>query len=151
MSESEEEPVRIQGRSFSKNEQANEIKERKKGKYQRFWRKDRIAEQPKLDCGDDDQYEQRRENGLSPELRGDRSVHTSMKVSSSSSEMKSELRSLRIGDNYDCQALSIKLPGADHAGYVAETCEIGGAYETFRKGGAALAKMPKEMLKVPCY
>ena len=52
-----------------------------------------------------------------------------------------ELRSFRIGDN-DCQALSIQLSGADHAGYVAEV---------LRKGGAALAKMPKEMLKVPCY
>ena len=48
------------------------------------------AEQPKLDRGDDDRYERRRENGLSPELRGDRSVHALMKVSSSSSEMKSE-------------------------------------------------------------
>ena len=36
---------------------------------------DARAEQPKLDRGDDDQYERRRENGLSPELRGDRSVH----------------------------------------------------------------------------
>ena len=50
-----------------------------------------------------------------------------------------ELRSFRIGDN-DCQAPSIQLSGADHAGYVAEV---------LRKSGAA--KMPKEMLKVPCY
>ena len=28
-----------------------------------------------------------------------------------------ELRSFRIGDN-DCQALSIQLSGADHAGYI---------------------------------
>ena len=50
-----------------------------------------------------------------------------------------ELRSFRIGDN-DCQALSIQLSGADHAGYIAETCEIGGAYEIFRKGGAAICE-----------
>ena len=43
-----------------------------------------------MDRGDDDQYERRRENGLSPEIRGDRSLHASMKVSSHPSEMKSE-------------------------------------------------------------
>ena len=52
--------------------------------------KDLRAEQPKLDRGHDGQHGQRRENGLPPEIRGDRSVHALMKVSSSSLEVKSE-------------------------------------------------------------
>ena len=50
-----------------------------------------------------------------------------------------ELRSLKIEDNY-YEAFSIHLSGADHALYIAETCEIGGAYETSRKGGAAICE-----------
>ena len=100
--------------------------------------KDLRAEQQKLDRGHDGQHGQRRKNGLPPEIRGDRNVHALMKVSSSSSEMKSkypeenvqnmtdmfrvceslyaELRSLEIEDNY-YEAFSIHLSGADHALY----------------------------------
>ena len=48
-------------------------KPRAKSQEQR--RKDRRAEQPKSDRGHDGQHEQRRENGLPPEIRGDRNVH----------------------------------------------------------------------------
>ena len=46
------------------------------------------------------------------------------------------------------------MSGADHARYIAETCEIGGAYETSRKGVAAICKdaegdvQSAELLKV---
>ena len=46
-----------------------------RAKSQEQRRKDRRAEQPKSDRGDDGQHEQRRENGLSSEIHDDRSVH----------------------------------------------------------------------------
>ena len=46
-----------------------------RAKSQEQRRKDRRAEQPKSDRGHDGQHEQRRENGLPPEIRGERSVH----------------------------------------------------------------------------
>ena len=63
-------------------------------------------------------------------------------------------------DSHVCQVRSIQLSGADHAwsaeefgdsGEAASVNVAGYVAEVLRKGGAALAKMPKEMLKVACY
>ena len=83
---------------------------------------------------------ERRENGLSPELRGDRSVHALMEVSSSSSEMKSEYPEENVQNMKNMIGVCASSYENKKNGEAASINVEGCVAEVLRKGGAAICE-----------